>query len=716
MIDSQTKQRIIDSANILEVVSDFVSLRRAGVSYVGLCPFHSDRKPSFYVSPSKNVCKCFACGEGGSPLHFVMKHEQISYQDALRYLAKKYGIEIIEREETDEERQAANLRQSLFIANEYGAEFFRRQLTESEEGRNIGLAYFRERGLRPETIEKFGLGYSPESRDALTREALSAGYSLEVLTTTGLSIQYDDKPAIDRFRGRVIFPVRNLSGQYVAFGGRVMTKTDKTAKYVNSPESPIYSKSRELYGLYWAKQAISRADKCYLVEGYTDVISMHQSGIENVVSSSGTALTVQQIRLIRRFTKHITVLYDGDSAGIKAALRGIDLLLEEGLNIKVVLLPEGEDPDSYAQKHRAEDFLAYLDAEETDFIHFKIRLYQEEMQRDPIKRAELIKDILRSVALIPDTIRRTVLIQSVSAELKMDEQLLASEVAKMRVQGLKASSYSPQQTPNPQATSHTQSGHQVENERITNPPSNTPYTANAAEINPTDSVAQTPHNNEPYRHELALLSLLMQRGQEQILPLVDEEGEWVYRPYAMAYYIREEIELDNITNDLSPVCREVLWEATDYCLPQGIDTATHFINHSSEGVRRLASDLLAEELQHNNLIEETPEDFRLTNFENKLEAAEDEATRAETLAQMQAYQSEKRIKEEKQLAQKVQWELDQIRMAIILQSIADIQRQIAEAERAGDSQRLIELIQQLQEENAFKQELAQALGERTIKA
>lgn len=703
MIDSLTKQRIIDSANILEVVSDFVSLRRSGVSYVGLCPFHSDRKPSFYVSPSKNVCKCFACGEGGSPIHFVMKHEQLSYYDALRYLAKKYGIEIIEREESDEERQKANERQSLFILNDYAASFFRRQLKESQEGRNIGLSYLRERGLRSETIEKFGLGYSPESRDAFTQEALNAGYSLEALTATGLSIQYDDKPALDRFRGRVIFPIRSLGGQYVGFGGRVMSKTDKTAKYLNSPESAIYSKSRELYGLYWAKQAISRADKCYLVEGYTDVISMHQAGIENVVSSSGTALTIQQIRLLRRFTENITVLYDGDNAGIKAALRGIDLLLEEGLNIKVVLLPEGEDPDSYAQTHSTEDFLSYLDAEETDFIHFKIRLYQEEMRHDPIKRAELIKDILRSLALIPDTIRRTVLMQSVSGELRMDEQLLASELSKLRLQGSKSQQYT---APKPQITSPIV-GYQNRPQEL------------ATEVvrQSTQADPPLPTSYEPYRHELAMLRLIMQRGQEQILPLVELEGSWGYKSYQIAQFVREELELDNIVEDLSPVCRELLWEATDPKLLKPEQSyASHFTSHESEAIRRLSADLLAEELQHSHYSEGETEDYKLNNFRLRLQEEPDQTGKQIIEQEIAEYLKEKQAKAQKQLAQRVQWELDQIRMAIILKSIEEIQRELAEAERQGDGQRVIDLLKRLQEENEFKQELAQALGERTIKA
>lgn len=703
MIDAQTKQRILDSANILEVVSDYVSLRRSGVSYVGLCPFHSDRRPSFYVSPSKNVCKCFSCGEGGSPVHFIMKHEQLSYNDALRLLAKKYRIEIVEREETDEEREAANERQSLFVVNEYAAQFFVDQLQNTEEGRNVGLAYFRERGIRPETIEKFGLGYSPESRDELTRRALEAGYPLERLVATGVSIQYDDKPPLDRFRGRVIFPVRNLSGQYVAFGGRVMSKTDKTAKYVNSPESLIYSKSRELYGLYWAKQAISRADKCYMVEGYTDVLSMHQAGIENVVASSGTALTVQQIRLLRRFTTHITVLYDGDRAGIKAAMRGIDLLLEEGMEVKAVRLPEGEDPDSYAQSHSAEELLAFLQAEETDFIHFKIQEYWEDMQRDANLRATLTADILHSIALIPDAIRRAVLIQTSAAELRLDEQLLSGEVAKMRAQGVRASGG--------EVVGGARAGASPQAQVVAPaPPSPTAQPARLAPIAPVQD------GRGPYRHELALLRLLMQRGERYILPLIQTETGYEYQYYQIAPFVRQELELDNIMEDLSPVCREIIHEAAEHTQPEGTSSASLFINHEQEEIRRLASDLLASDLAQHYQEDEEPQDYKLANYLLRLQDAASDAERAQLQEQLDSYREELRLKRQQHDAQVVQWELDQIRMAIVLESISSIQRRMVEAERAGDIPLLVELVQQLQEENAFKLELAQALGERTIKA
>ena len=350
MIDHSTIDRIMDAAQIYDVVSDFVTLRKRGVNYVGLCPFHDDKTPSFYVSPAKNLCKCFACGKGGNPVHFIMLHEQLSYPDALRFLAKKYHIEIQEREQTAEEKAAQTERDSLFVVNQFACDYFRHTLRDTDEGRNIGMAYLRSRGFRDDIIEKFQLGYCTESHDAFAKEALAKGYQKDFLVKTGLCYETDDHRLRDRFWGRVIFPIHTLSGKVVAFGGRVLAAATKgvKVKYVNSPESEIYHKSNELYGIYQAKQAIVKQDRCFLVEGYTDVISMHQSGVENVVASSGTALTTHQIKLIHRFTNNLTVLYDGDAAGIKASLRGIDMLLEEGMNIKVCLLPDGDDPDSFA--------------------------------------------------------------------------------------------------------------------------------------------------------------------------------------------------------------------------------------------------------------------------------------------------------------------------------------------------------------------------------
>ena len=432
MIDQATIDKIMAATDIVDVVSDFVSLRRRGANYWGLCPFHDDKSPSFSVSPSKGVCKCFSCGKGGSAIHFIMEHEQLSYYEALKYLAKKYNIEVHEKELTDEEKQKRTERESMFVINAFAQEFFSHSLLETEEGRSVGMAYFRERGFNEDIIRKFGLGYSPEKRDALAQEAKKRGYKTEFLLKTGLCREGQHGSIYDLFAGRVMFPVYSVSGKVVAFGGRILKSGVKISKYFNSPESDIYHKSNELYGIYQAKRAIEKERCCYLVEGYTDVLSMHQSGIENVVASSGTALTPGQIRLIHRFTDNITVLYDGDAPGIKASLRGIDLILQEGLNIKVVLLPDGEDPDSFSKSQSAESFRKYIKEHETDFIRFKTQLLLEDAGEDPIKRAAIISNIVESISLIPDAIVRSVYVQECSRLLQIDEQVLLSELNKRR--------------------------------------------------------------------------------------------------------------------------------------------------------------------------------------------------------------------------------------------------------------------------------------------
>ena len=438
MIDQPTIDKILEAANILEVVSQFVTLRKRGTSYVGLCPFHADKSPSFYVSPAKNICKCFACGEGGTAVHFIMKHEQLTYFDALRWLAKKYHIEIQERELTPRERQMRNDRESMLILNTWAQKYFTSTLLETEEGRSIGMRYFAERGLREDIVRKFQLGYSLDQRDALFKAALRAGYKREYLERTGLVIPREQGQMLDRFRGRVIYPIHTLSGKVVAFGGRTLKKGEKTAKYVNSPESEVYHKSSELYGLYFAKQEIVKQDRCYLVEGYMDVIGMHQVGVENVVASSGTALTQGQIRLIHRFTNNITVLYDGDSAGIKAALRGIDMLLEEGMNVKVVLLPDGEDPDSFACSHTLEQVRDYISAHEQDFIGFMTAMLLGEAGNDPLKKASLVNEVADTIALIPDQIIRAMYIQTCAQKFGIEEKILYDRVRKSREAMLEA--------------------------------------------------------------------------------------------------------------------------------------------------------------------------------------------------------------------------------------------------------------------------------------
>jgi DNA primase len=431
MIDHNTIQKIIDTAEITEVVQDFVNLKKRGVNYLGLCPFHNEKTPSFTVSPGKGIYKCFGCGKGGNSVNFIMEHEHLGYPEALKYLAKKYHIEVVEKELTAEEIQQQNERDSLLIVTKYANTYFQEILHKHNDGRAIGLSYFKERGFRDDIIKKFELGYSLDSRDALAIAAKEKGYKIDFLEKSGLTI-VKDNGQYDRFRGRVIFPIHGLSGNVIGFGGRILRKDVKAAKYLNSPESEIYHKSRILYGLFYAKQSITQLDKCYLVEGYTDVISMHQSGIENVVASSGTSLTVDQIRLIKRFTPNVTIIYDGDAAGIKASLRGIDLILEQGLNVRVLLLPEGEDPDSFAKSHNSTDLIKFIEDNEEDFITFKTRLLSQEVKNDPVKKANLISDIVRSIAFIPETITRTVYINECSKILSIEEKILTGEVGKLR--------------------------------------------------------------------------------------------------------------------------------------------------------------------------------------------------------------------------------------------------------------------------------------------
>jgi DNA primase len=430
MIDRATVDKIMDATNIVDVVGEFVTLRKAGVNYKGLCPFHDDTTPSFMVSPSKQICKCFACGEGGTAINFLMKHEQITYPEALRWLAKKYNIEIQEKELTDEEKKEQSDRESMFIVNEWAMKYFQDMLKNDPDGIAIGKQYFRSRGIRDDIIEKFNLGYALPKRDALALAAKKAGYQDEFLLKTGLCID-GEKGIHDRYSGRVIFPWLNVSGKVVAFGGRLLDARTKGVqqKYVNSPDSEIYHKERELYGLFQAKKAIAKEDRVYMVEGYTDVIAMHQCGLENVVANSGTALSLHQIKLLRRFTQNITLLYDGDEAGIHAAMRGTDMLLQEGMNVKVLLLPDGDDPDSFARKHTSQQFKDYIEAHQTDFIQFKTELMLKNV-KDPIKRAEAINSIVRSVSVIPDPIIRATYIGECARRLEVDERTLITQTNK----------------------------------------------------------------------------------------------------------------------------------------------------------------------------------------------------------------------------------------------------------------------------------------------
>lgn len=434
MIPQDTVDKILDSAQIVDVISDFVSLKRRGANYIACCPFHNEKTPSFYVSPAKGIYKCFGCGKSGTAVGFVMEHESMTYVEALKYLARKYGIEVKEKEDSPEEIAARQRNESLLLVMDYTEQFFKDSL-KTQEGRSIGYAYFRSRGLEDATIEKYGLGWSPKSGHALAEAALAKGYKEEFLTATGVCIKRNDGSLIDKFYDRAMFPIHSVSGRVIAFGGRTLRSDYKTAnigKYVNSPETEIYDKSRSLYGIYFAKSEISKLDKCFLVEGYLDVLSMHQLGITNVVASSGTSLTVPQIRLIKKFTDNVTIMYDGDAAGIHAALRGIGLILKEGLNVRVVLLPDGDDPDSYSQKHNLEAVQAFLQANEQDFIEYKTDLLLGQSGNDPLKKAELINDIADTIALIPDQIKRAVYVQSAAVKFGINEDALYARILNTR--------------------------------------------------------------------------------------------------------------------------------------------------------------------------------------------------------------------------------------------------------------------------------------------
>jgi len=430
LISKATIDTVFETARVEEVIGDFVQLKRAGSNFKGLSPFSDERSPSFMVSPAKGIWKDFSSGKGGNAVAFLMEHSHFTYPEAIRYLAKKYNIEIEETEQTDEEKANTDVRESMYLVSEFAKDYFHNTLLHSEEGKAIGLSYFKERGFTGETIKKFALGYSPEAWDAFTKEALGKGYKLEFLESTGLTIPKDDRP-FDRFKGRVMFPIQSMSGRILGFGGRILANDKKAAKYLNSPESEIYHKSKVLYGIFQAKQAIAKENNCYLVEGYTDVIQFNQAGIENVVASSGTALTPDQIRLINRLTKNITVLFDGDAAGLRASVRGIDLILEEGMNVKVCAFPDGEDPDSFAKKTPYEELVKYLDENSKDFIQFKASLLMNEAKNDPIKKADLIRDMVVSISKIPDRIQREIYIQECSRIMDISEQVLVSTLAQL---------------------------------------------------------------------------------------------------------------------------------------------------------------------------------------------------------------------------------------------------------------------------------------------
>jgi DNA primase len=559
MIDQSTIDRIYDAAQITEVVQDFVSLKRRGVNYLGLCPFHSEKTPSFTVSPTKGIYKCFGCGKGGNAVNFIMEQENLSFYEALKYLARKYHIEIVEKESTPEDQAQQNERESLMVVTDYASRYYSEILHKHHEGKSVGMTYFRERGIRDDMIEKFQLGYALEKRDAFSEEACKNGFKLDYLIKAGLTIEKENF-RFDRFSGRVIFPIHGLSGKVIGFGGRIL-KTDKTiAKYINSPESEIYHKSRILYGLFQAKKSVVQKDKCFLVEGYTDVISMHQAGIENIAASSGTSLTEDQVRLIKRFTNNITILYDGDAAGIKASLRGIDLVLEQGLNVKVVLLPDGEDPDSFARKHSASEVLDFISQNESDFVIFKTRLLLDDAKKDPIKRATLITDIVRSVAFIPDTITRSVYIKECAVLLNTDERVLYSEINKIR-------------------RTRFEQKYQVTLPKI---PKET--------VLQDKTIYSSPAEGEPDEREIT--RLLLNYGNHILSGnTFDQHSSAAYWVETVAHYIISGIENDDL-EFTNPIFKQIFDEYS-HLIQNNIDfNEKYFINHPDKEISSLAAELL----------------------------------------------------------------------------------------------------------------------------
>lgn len=560
MIDRATIQRVIDATDIVDVVKEFVTLRKSGANYKGLCPFHNERTPSFSVSPAKQLCKCFSCGKGGNAIHFLMELEQMTYPEAIKWLGRKYGIEVKEKELTDTERIEQSERESMFVLNEWANNYFQKILHDNVDGVAVGMAYFRSRGFRDDIIKKFDLGYSLEQRDAFANAAIAHGFSKEYLLKTGLCYQTEEGKLFDRYHGRVIFPVHTVSGRVVAFGGRVLNtdRNKNVGKYVNSPESEIYSKSHELYGLYQAKQAIVKQGRCFLVEGYTDVISMHQSGVENVVASSGTSLTEGQIRLLHRFTENITVLYDGDAAGIKASLRGIDMLLAEGMNIKVLLLPNGDDPDSFARKHRAEDFQNYIEQHQVDFIKFKTDLLLAGAGKDPIKRAELISDVVHSISVIPNEVVRQMYIKESAIALTVSEELIVNEINKQHSKQ-SASDYS---------NDGSKQKHDITVKQGVTSLATNPIKGNA--------------------EEEMLASLVVKFGNMYIDATISEISGNSEEQITVAEFIDKSLKSDGLTLT-TPLLRQILAEALKFSTNNNWDPLPYFLNHADPQISKFAA-------------------------------------------------------------------------------------------------------------------------------
>ena len=596
MIDRATIDKILDAAQIVDVVSDFVTLKKRGVNYIGLCPFHDDKTPSFYVSPAKGLCKCFACGKGGNAVHFIMEHEQMSYPEALKWLAKKYHIEVKERELTNEEKEAQSVRESLFVVNEFTRDYFQNVLYNHIDGKSIGMTYFRQRGIRDDIVKKFQLGYSTSAKDGLAKEALRKGYKKEFLIKTGLCYEKEDGTIRDRFWGRVIFPWFNISGKILGFGGRVLDSRTKgiSQKYVNSPESEIYSKRRELYGIYQAKSAMVKADCVYMVEGYTDVIAMHQCGLENVVANSGTALSEEQIRLLHRFTSNITLLYDGDNAGIKASIRGIDMLLAEGMNVKVLLLPDGDDPDSFARKHSATEFQQYIADNEENFIRFKTNLLLKDTQNDPIKRAGLISDMARSIGLIPNEVIRYACLKECASILNVDEQIIQNEIKKIvrqrKDEYIEQRKKEKEEAEKVNALNNAPQQEHVPDDGLIPPP---PFPPEEVMEDVHESyIPQTGWEKLPfYTKEQQLIKALVRYGEQVVCYVENEDGEET--PIRVTEYISMDLAQDGLQFQ-NPLHRQLLAEAEANLNKPNFCAERYFLAHPEPNISRMAADLISD--------------------------------------------------------------------------------------------------------------------------
>ena len=659
MIPRDVIEHIFSAAKIEEVVSDYVTLRKRGANLIGLCPFHNEKTGSFTVSPSKGIYKCFGCGVSGNAVGFVMAMEQCSFADAIKQLGKKYHIEVPERQMTAEEQQRQDDRESMFVVNDFANKWFQEQLWDTKEGQAIGLSYFRERGLRDDIIRKYQLGYSPEKGSPLATALKKKGFSErfilnDVDTKIGVGVvgKSEDGRIYDRFRDRVMFPIFTVSGKPVAFAGRILKKKDNVGKYVNSPDSLIYSKTNELYGLFQAKQAISRADRCYLVEGQMDVISMFQSGIENVVASGGTALTKPQIRLIQRFTSNITVLYDGDAAGIHAALRGIDMFLEEGFNVKVVLLPDGEDPDSFAQSHDSTEFIQYIEEHQTDFIRFKMALLSKEAGDDPYKRAALIKDITSSIAIIPDIITRQVYIKDCSDRLHMSEKVLTTEVVNLRRKKIEEHNKAKDREAEQAATTVEPTAESTETTAtpvdLTSPVNPTPVKA------PKSALDQNFYN---------LMQLVVRYGERPI-----QVGDTIYSIGEIIIYTIEEDEI----KAPEPVYQAIIDEFKRHCKDEGFKAEDFFKFHPDQAISALAIDMIAEKYQYASF-----------NHEGRL---------GELVTQF----------------------LYEIKLTVINQQIEELEQNLKEAQASGNWDRQMQLLAYQPQLLQARNDLCKLLGNRVI--